>query len=94
MIYESRVYHAVPGKLPNINARFANHTMGFFNQYEIGMMGFWTDEIGQSNQLTYILNFDSMADREEKWGRLSGRPGLGRGAGRDRSRRTAGRQGG
>ena len=25
MIYESRIYKAVPGKLPNINARFANH---------------------------------------------------------------------
>ena len=30
MIYESRIYKAVPGKLPAINARFANHTIGFF----------------------------------------------------------------
>ena len=67
MLYESRVYHAVPGKLPALNDRFANITMGYFNQYEIGMMGFWTDEIGTSNQLTYILTFDSMADREKKW---------------------------
>ena len=67
MLYESRIYKAVPGRLPDINARFANHTIGFFRQYEIGMLGFWTDEIGASNQLTYILSFDSLADRAEKW---------------------------
>ena len=39
MIYENRIYKAVPGRLPDINARFANHTMGFFKQYEIGMNG-------------------------------------------------------
>ena len=67
MLYESRVYVAVPGKLPAINDRFANHTIGFFRNHGIGIIGFWTDEIGASNQLTYILSFDSMADREEKW---------------------------
>ena len=67
MIYEQRIYKAVPGKLPVINARFANHTIGFFEEFNIGMVGFWNDEIGASNQLTYILSFDSMADREDKW---------------------------
>jgi hypothetical protein len=67
MIYEQRIYKAVPGKLPAINARFANHTIGFFEEFDIGIVGFWNDEIGASNQLTYILSFDSMADREKKW---------------------------
>jgi len=67
MIYENRIYTAVPGKLPAINARFADITIDYFNQYDIGMMGFWNDEIGTSNQLTYILTFDDMADREKKW---------------------------
>ncbi|MGQ4810217.1 hypothetical protein NKDENANG_03666 [Candidatus Entotheonellaceae bacterium PAL068K] len=67
MLYESRIYKTVAGKLPALNDRFAKHTIGFFNQHGIGIMGFWTDEIGTSNQLTYILTFDSMADREAKW---------------------------
>ena len=75
MLYESRIYHAVPGKLPAINDRFANHTMGYFKKYDIGMMGFWTDEIGTSNRLTYILTFDSMADREKKWTAFQADPG-------------------
>jgi hypothetical protein len=75
MLYESRIYSAVPGKLPALNERFAKHTMGFFTKYAIGMLGFWTDEIGTSNQLTYILTFDSMADREKKWGAFQADPG-------------------
>ena len=67
MLYELRVYDARAGKLPALNDRFANHTTGFFKDHGIGIVGFWTDEIGRSNQLTYMLSFDSMADRERKW---------------------------
>ena len=49
MLYESRIYTAVPGKLPALNDRFAKHTMGFFKKHGIGMLWFWTDEIGTSN---------------------------------------------
>jgi hypothetical protein len=66
MLHELRVYETMPGKLPALNDRFANHTTGFFKNHGIGMLGFWTDEIGDSNKLTYILSFDSMADREQK----------------------------
>ena len=62
-----RVYDAMPGKLPALNDRFANHTIGFFKDHGIGILGFWTAEIGTSNQLTYILNFDNMGDREKKF---------------------------
>jgi hypothetical protein len=75
MLYEYRRYITVPGKLPAINDRFAKHTIGFFNKYDIGIVGFWNDEIGASNQLTYILSFDSMADREQKWGAFQADPG-------------------
>ena len=67
MLYELRIYDTMPGKLPALNDRFANHTVGFFKKYDIGMVGFWTAEIGASNQLTYVVSFDSMADREKKW---------------------------
>jgi hypothetical protein len=75
MLYESRVYLTVPGRLPALNDRFAKHTMEFFRKHGIGMLGFWTDEIGVSNRLTYILVFDSMADREKKWTNFQADPG-------------------
>ncbi|MGE3536496.1 MAG: NIPSNAP family protein [Candidatus Tectimicrobiota bacterium] len=67
MLYELRIYNTVPGRLPALNDRFANHTLGFFKKHGIGVLGFWTDDIGASNKLTYILSFASLADREQKW---------------------------
>ena len=67
MIYELRVYEAAPGRLPDLNARFAEHTLGFFARHGIKVVGFWTEEVGTSNNLVYILGFESWADREKKW---------------------------
>jgi len=75
MLHELRIYITVPGRLPAINDRFAKHTIGFFKKHGIGILGFWNDEIGTSNQLTYILTFDSMADREQKMGAFQADPG-------------------
>ena len=70
MIYEFRVYGAAPGKFSALCDRVAQLNVSFFLKHKIDMMGFWTDEIGTTNQLTYILTFDSQTDREEKWNRL------------------------
>ena len=74
MLYELRIYDAMPGKLGALNDIFANHVMGFFKNYGIGMVGFWTAVIGIGNQLTYMLSVDNMSDREEKWGALRADP--------------------
>ena len=75
MLHELRIYRTVPGKLPAINDRFAKHTIGFFKKHGIGIVGFWNDEIGRSNQLTYMLVFDSLADREAKFAAFQADPG-------------------
>jgi hypothetical protein len=67
MIYELRVYDAVPGKLPALNQRFEKITMGYFAKHGMQVVGFWTDEVGTSNRLTYMLTFDDMAAREKAW---------------------------
>jgi len=67
MIYELRIYEAIPGKLPALNERFAKITMGYFKKYGLKMVGFWTDEVGITNRLTYMLAFDDMAQRDKAW---------------------------
>ena len=74
MIYELRIYETIPGRLPALNARFADHTVGFFKRHGIHVVGFWTEEIGTSNQLLYMLGFDSLADREKKWAAFQADP--------------------
>lgn len=68
MIHELRIYHAMPGRLPDLNARFTNHTLKLWERYNIRAVGFWTTLIGENNNdLTYLLEWDSLAEREKLW---------------------------
>jgi hypothetical protein len=76
MIHELRVYTTLPGRMPALMARFANHTLGFFEKHGIRQAGFWTTLIGDSNnQLTYLLEWSSLAEREHKWNAFQADPG-------------------
>ena len=68
MIYELRVYHCVPGRLPALLKRFDTITLKLWDKHSIKQAGFWTVAIGESsNDLYYLLAWDSLADREKKW---------------------------
>ena len=68
MIYESRVYRCVPGRLPALLQRFETVTLKLFEKHGIRQAGFFTTMIGESNQeLTYLLAWESLAERETKW---------------------------
>ena len=68
MLYELRTYHAMPGRLPDLNRRFAEITMDFFKKHGIQVVGFWETLFGESNELVYILAFEDVAARQKKWG--------------------------
>jgi hypothetical protein len=68
MIYELRVYRTLPGRMPNLLARFNDHTLRIWAKYGIQQAGFWTTLVGESAyDLTYMLAWESLADREAKW---------------------------
>ena len=68
MIYELRIYRTLPGRLPNLLARFQNHTLRIWEKHGIRQAGFWTTLVGESNfDLTYLLAWESLAEREVKW---------------------------
>jgi len=67
MIYEYRAYYALPGRMPDIQARFANVTMQLFKKHGIQVVGFWETVIGQNNELVYICAFDDLAHRQKAW---------------------------
>ncbi len=72
MLYELRVYHVAPGKLPALLNRFENASLKFWEKYGICQVGFWTTQIGESsNDLCYMLQWQSLAEREQKWGALT-----------------------
>ena len=68
MIYELRVYRCISGRLPALLKRFETATLKIWDKHGIRQAGFWTTAVGESsNDLTYLLAWQSMAEREEKW---------------------------
>jgi hypothetical protein len=69
MIYEMRTYRCVPGRLPALLKRFEGTTLKLWERHGIRQAGFFTTLIGESNQdLRYFLQWESLAEREKKWG--------------------------
>lgn len=69
MIYELRIYRCVVGRMPALLNRFQSKTLPIWEKHGIRQAGFWTTIIGESNmELTYMLAWESLAERERKWG--------------------------
>jgi hypothetical protein len=75
LIYELRIYTALPGRLPNLLKRFQTATLAIWDKHGIRQAGFWTTIVGPSNNdLTYLIAWESMAEREAKWNAFLGDP--------------------
>ena len=68
-IYELRVYHAAPGKLAELLARFREHTVKLFDRHGMKSVAYWTpvDEPEKSNTLIYILRHPSREAAAANW---------------------------
>jgi hypothetical protein len=68
-VYELRVYHAAPGKLEELLARFREHTIKLFDRHGIKSVAYWTpvDEPEKSNTLVYILYHPSREAAAANW---------------------------
>ena len=68
MIYEYRVYEAVPGKLEELHARFRDHTLKAFDRSGFKSIGYWTANVGDySDRIIYIIASESAEERERSW---------------------------
>ena len=69
MIYELREYTAVPGRMPALVSRFKDHTLGIFARLGMEVVFMSVTELGadSSNELVYVMKFDSYDDMATKW---------------------------
>jgi hypothetical protein len=75
MLYELRIYDCVSGRLPDLLKRFDTITLKLWDKHGIKQAGFWTTVIGESNQrLYYLLAWESLAEREQKWNKFGTDP--------------------
>lgn len=68
-VYELRTYTTNEGKLPNLNARFRDHTIRLFKKHGMESVGYWipTDEALSKNTLIYILKHEDRDSAKASW---------------------------
>jgi hypothetical protein len=68
-VYELRVYHCYPGKLPDLLRRFREHTTKIFEKHGMKNIAYWTpmDEPQKSNLLVYVIAHSSREAATANW---------------------------
>ena len=75
--FELRTYHAAPGKLEALNARFRDHTCALFKKHGMEIVGFWIPadaDKGATNTLVYLLAHKSRDAAKKSWAAFSADP--------------------
>ncbi len=76
MIYELRTYHILPGAMSDYSKVFGELVMPVFKKLGFKVVGVWQPVIGESDEFTYMLAFDNLADREAKFEALATEPDM------------------
>ena len=68
-IYELRTYTTLPGRLPALHKRFAEHTMKLFEKHGIRNEMYWApiDDARKDNTLIYLLSHESKEAADRNW---------------------------
>jgi hypothetical protein len=68
-VYELRTYTTLPGRLPALNKRFAEHTLKLFEKHGMRNDMYWipTDDARKDNTLIYVISHESQEAAEKNW---------------------------
>ena len=76
-LFEMRTYTATPGHLPNLHARFRDHTVRLFAKHGIGNLGYFQftpDQKGADDTLLYFIVHKDMTSATKSWENFRGDP--------------------
>jgi hypothetical protein len=75
-IFELRVYHAVPGKLPALESRFRDTTAKLLAKHDLKVVGYWVpeDAPGWDNTLVDITANPSREEANKNWDAMMADP--------------------
>jgi hypothetical protein len=68
-VFELRTYHAAPGKMEALHARFRDHTCKLFQKHGMSIVGFWSPMKPEEGQklLVYLLAYPSKEAADKSW---------------------------
>ena len=73
MLYELRTYYTIPGRMPNLLARFRDHTCNLFEKNGIQNVGDWIAD-NDPNCLLYIVRHQDSASMQANWDKFRNDP--------------------
>lgn len=68
-VFELRIYHAVPGKLPALESRFRDTASKLLAKHDLKAVGYWVpeDAPASDNTFIYILAHPSWGEAKKNW---------------------------
>ena len=68
-VFELRIYHALPGKLPALESRFRDTASELLAKHDLKAVGYWVpdDAPASDNTFIYILAHPSREDAKKNW---------------------------
>jgi NIPSNAP len=77
-VFELRVYHTVPGKVPALQTRFRDTVTKLFAKHDLKPVGFWVpdDAPASDNTFIYILAHPSREEAKTHWAAMQTDPGF------------------
>ena len=76
-VFELNIYHAVPGKVPALEARFRD-AAPLIAQHGLNVLGYWVPNEGAAgeNTFVYLLAHTSREEATERWHAFHADPGF------------------
>ena len=66
-VFELRVYHALPGKLPALESRFRDKTSKILARHNLKVVGYWVAEDASANSFIWIVADSSREEAKKNW---------------------------
>lgn len=70
-VFELRIYHAVPGKLPALEARFRDTTSKLLAKHNLNVVGYWVSDdtapAGLGNTFVFMVAHSSREEAKTNW---------------------------
>jgi len=75
-VFELRIYHAVPGKLPALASRFRDTTSKILARHNLNVVGYWvTDGASASdNAFIWVVAYTSPEEGKKNWDAMRADP--------------------
>jgi NIPSNAP len=73
-VFELRVYHALPGKLPALESRFRDKTSKILARHNLQVVGYWVTEDASDNSFIWIVADSSREEAKKNWAAMMADP--------------------